>query len=74
MISSYRLGDLVLLHLSESEQNDILDDHPNTIGSEYILAKRTNARFPRSMNPNNNIDLIFCRDGNERLNACLAEL
>ena len=58
MISSYRLGDLVLLHLSESEQNDILDDHPNTIGSEYILAKRTNARFPRSMNPNNNIDLI----------------
>ena len=39
MISSYRLGDLVLLHLSESEQNDILDDHPNTIGSEYILAK-----------------------------------
>ncbi len=23
---------------------------------------------------NNNIDLIFCRNGNERLNACLAEL
>lgn len=49
MISSYRLGDLVLLNLTNSEKNDILKDHPNTIGSEYILAKRTN---------NNNIDLI----------------
>ena len=48
MISSYRLGDLVLLKLTESEKNEILKDHPNTIGSEYILATKTN----------NNIDLI----------------
>jgi hypothetical protein len=34
MISSYRLGDLVLLNLTESEKNDILNEHPNGIGSD----------------------------------------
>jgi len=51
MISSYRLGDLVLLDLNESEKNDMLKDHPHSIGSKYILEKRKN-------NCRNNIDLI----------------
>ena len=51
MISSYRLGDLVLAHLSENEMNEILMEHPNSIGSKYILAKRNNTSY-------NNIDLI----------------
>jgi len=51
MISSYRLGDLVLLDLSENEQNEIITEHPNSIGSKYILEKKNN-------NCLNNIDLI----------------
>ena len=51
MISSYRLGDLVLLGLRENEMNEILMEHPNSIGSKYILEKRNN-------NHCNNIDLI----------------
>jgi hypothetical protein len=51
MISSYRLGDLVLLELNESEKCEILNEHPNSIGSKYILEKRIN-------NELNNIDLI----------------
>ena len=51
MLSSYRLGDLVLLKLTNDEINQILVDHPKSIGSTYILRKR--------MNPNlNNINLI----------------
>ncbi len=42
MISSYRLGDLVLIWLNEQEQNELLSEHPNSIGSKYILAKRQN--------------------------------
>jgi hypothetical protein len=48
MISSYRLGDLVLLNL---DGNEILREHPNSIASKYILEKRNN-------NCCNNIDLI----------------
>lgn len=51
MISSYRLGDLVLLSLTENEENDILTEHPNSIGSKYILEKRNNKCC-------NHIDLI----------------
>jgi hypothetical protein len=51
MISSYRLGDLVLLHLSENEIDEILIEHPNSIGSKYILEKRNNSY-------SNNIDII----------------
>ena len=52
MISSYRLGDLVLLaNLTHSEENEILTEHPNSIGSKYILQKRRD-------NCINNIDLI----------------
>jgi hypothetical protein len=52
MISSYRLGDLLLVYLNENEQNEILTEHPNSIGSKYILEKRNNN------NNNNNIDII----------------
>jgi hypothetical protein len=51
MISSYRLGDLVFLNLTEHEKNEILTEHPNSIGSKYILEKRNN-------NCSNNIVLI----------------
>jgi hypothetical protein len=51
MISSYRLGDLVMLDLEENEKNKILMEHPNSIGSKYILEKRNNTHC-------NNIDLI----------------
>ena len=51
MISSYRLGDLVLVHLEENEMNEIVMEHPNSIGSKYILEKRNNTHC-------NNIDLI----------------
>jgi len=42
MISSYRLGDLVLLNLCENDINEILTEHPNSIGSKYIQEKRNN--------------------------------
>jgi hypothetical protein len=52
MISSYRLGDLVLLDLlDENLKNCIITEHPNSIGSKYILEKKNN-------NSSNNIDLI----------------
>ena len=51
MISSYRLGDLVLLSLNEDEENELLTDYPNSIGSKYILEKRKNNHF-------DNIDII----------------
>ena len=51
MISSYRLGDLLLVGLNEKEKNEILKEHPNSIGSKYILEKRNG-------NPNNNSDII----------------
>jgi hypothetical protein len=49
MISSYRLGDLVLLDLTKNEKRQILMQHPNSIGSKYILEKRTN-RFCDNIN------------------------
>ena len=51
MISSYRLGDLVLLDIREHEKDRILMEHPNSIGSKYILEKRNNTCC-------DNIDLI----------------
>ena len=51
MISSYRLGDLVLLNLDEHEKNLILNEHPNSIGSKFILEKNKNTN-------DNNIDII----------------
>jgi hypothetical protein len=49
VLSSYRLGDLVLLTLNDDEKNDLLTDHPDTIGAKYILSKNID---------NNNIDII----------------
>ena len=51
MISSYRLGDLVLLSLNETEKEEMLTDFPNSIGSKYILEKRNNSS-------GDNIDII----------------
>jgi hypothetical protein len=51
MISSYRLGDLVLKNLDEECKNEILKDHPNSIGSKFILENRKNTNC-------NKIDLI----------------
>lgn len=51
MISSYRLGDVVLLNIDERDVNQLLSDHPNSIGGKYILEKRNN-------NCLDNIDLI----------------
>jgi cephalosporin hydroxylase len=51
MISTYRLGDLVLLDLGINEINEILRDHPDSIGSKFILKKR-------SESTSNNIDII----------------
>lgn len=51
MISSYRLGDLVFLDLTENEKTTLLREHPNSFGSKYILVKRNNPSY-------NNIDLI----------------
>jgi hypothetical protein len=39
MLSSYRLGDLVLLYLNDDEQNEILKEHPNSFGSKFITEK-----------------------------------
>jgi hypothetical protein len=37
MLSSYRLGNLVLLFLNYKEKLELLNDYPDSIGSEYIL-------------------------------------
>ncbi len=50
MISSYKLGDLCEFELSIEERNQILIDHPNSLGSKYILEKLNNYT--------NNIDII----------------
>jgi len=39
MISYYRLGDLVLISLTREEEKKLLEHHPNTIGSRYILSR-----------------------------------
>ncbi len=51
MISSYRLGDLILLNLQPHEQEESLKDNPDSFGSKYILETRKN-------NNCNNIDII----------------
>jgi hypothetical protein len=48
MISTYRLGDLVLLSLNNNEIDNLLREHPNSIGSKYIL----------ELEKNNNADKI----------------
>jgi hypothetical protein len=38
MISSYRLGDLVLLQLTDAEKHELVKEHPHSMGSAYIAA------------------------------------
>lgn len=45
MISSYRLGDLILLKLSIKEEDEILTDFPNSLASKYILESRVSSNF-----------------------------
>jgi hypothetical protein len=52
MISTYRLGDLLFVGLCDNEQEDLLRDHPDSIGSRYILEKRMD-------NSISDIDLII---------------
>ena len=40
MISSYRLGDLVLVYLSPEEKQEIVRDFPNSIATQFILAEK----------------------------------
>ncbi len=51
MISSYRLGDLVLLTLTEDEKDELLNDYPDSIGSDFILKSK-------NKNIENKIELI----------------
>ncbi len=46
-LSSYRLGDLVFLQLKEDEQKNILNNHHDSIGTEYIhtIKKLTQMRY-----------------------------
>ena len=41
-ISSYRLGDLICQELSEPEKDQILIEHPNSMGTKYILEQNKN--------------------------------
>lgn len=50
MISTYRFGDLVLLN--NVDENEILNDHPNSFASKYILEKKNN------INNIDNIDIL----------------
>jgi hypothetical protein len=36
-VSSYRLGDLIILGLNQNEINLLINEHPGSIGAEYIL-------------------------------------
>ena len=35
-LSSYRLGDLIFLSLTNEEKQELLNDYPNSIGASYI--------------------------------------
>ena len=53
VISSYRLGDLVLLTLSDVEQMELTREHPQSIGSKYIQRRNDHRNAHHS-----NIDII----------------
>jgi len=41
MLSNYRLGDIIILGRNNEEINhDIVTEHPNTIGSDYVLSSQ----------------------------------
>jgi len=55
MISSYRLGDLILLdNLNSNEIEKLLKEHPDSFGSKYILEKKNNNNCSNC----SNIDII----------------
>jgi len=59
MVSCYRLGDLVMLNnLNGDEENEILRDYPNSIGSKYILKKRNNYGNNIDIHSGKNVDII----------------
>jgi hypothetical protein len=43
MLSSYRLGDLVLVVLSADEQRELVADYPNSLGAKYIAYMNNHA-------------------------------
>ena len=51
MISSYRLGDAVLVSLVEEEINEMISDYPTSIGGKFLVEKKINKNI-------DNIDLI----------------
>lgn len=72
MISSYRLGDLVLISLNETEENEILNEHPNSIGYKFIMEKRKNSMI-NWYDEKNNVEL-FTRIALEHLEQNLESL
>ena len=42
MLSSYRLGDLFFFNLTICQQNELMTEHPDSIGSKYILNRIKN--------------------------------
>lgn len=63
-VSSYRLGDLVVLLLAEDIQCEILEKYPESIASKYIIEKRKYYCKNKNIKENpidyrkNNIDII----------------
>ena len=47
MISSYRLGDLVLINLAHSEKVQLLQDHPGSFGEKFIIRQFANPNMDR---------------------------
>ena len=66
MISSYRLGDLVLLSLTPQEQAKLLEEHPHSIGAKYIR-KRFNHLGQTNIKLITNIVLEYINEIKHRL-------
>lgn len=47
MISTYRLGDLVMINLAHSEKIQLLQDHPGTFGEKFIVSQFANPNMDR---------------------------
>jgi hypothetical protein len=72
MISSYRLGDLVLLSLTPKEITELLKDHPNSMGATFIKEK---IRYRNASNIDiiTNIALINIKQNEEGLPKDISE-
>lgn len=71
MISSYRLGDLLYYMLSESEINKILEEHPNSVGSKYIIEKRSTDNSLSNIDLMTKIILDCCEQNKHLLPNCI---